>query len=75
MPRMFSCTEAFKASYLRNTRRNRGMVFLVTRNSPMPSTGMVNRKMKAILPPMIKPMAKEKISIRGLRTAVRIIII
>ena len=41
----------------------------------MPSTGMVNRKIKAIFPPMIKPMANEKISINGQRMAMRIIII
>ena len=50
------------------------MVFLMTKNSPRPKTGMVNRKMKAILPPIIKPITKEKTSIRGLRTAVRMII-
>ena len=71
---MFSWMEAFKASYLRNTRRNKGMVFRMMKNSPTPRKGMITRKIQAIFPPMTKPMIKEKISIRGLRTAVRMII-
>ena len=70
----FSCTESFRASYLRNTRRNRGVAARMTSSRPISSRGMVNRKIMASRPPMIKPMAKEKTSIRGQRTATRMII-
>ena len=68
----FSCTESFRASYLRKTLRNSGVAARMTRNSPISSSGMVNRKIMARRPPMIKPMAKEKTSISGQRTATRI---
>ena len=37
--------------------------------------GMVARKIKAIFPPITKPMTKENTSMRGHRIAVRMIII
>lgn len=71
---IFSCTERFSRSYLRNTFLNRGIVRAVTKASPAPRNGTTNRKIQAIRPPMRKAMAKANTSIRGARMAVRMII-
>ena len=70
----FSCTESFSASYLRNTRRKIGVAARITSASPMPSSGMVTRKIMARRPPIAKPIINEKISISGPRMATRMII-
>ena len=40
----------------------------------MPRIGIVKRKISAILPPIMMPIVKEKMSISGQRIAVRMII-
>ena len=75
IPLIFSCTELFKLSYFLNTFLNKGIVFLMTSPNPIPSTGIVNKKINASRPPIINPMTNEKINISGARTTVRIIII
>ena len=59
---------------MRNTRRKMGVAARITSARPMVKIGMVNRKIMASRPPMMKPMAKEKISISGPRIATRMII-
>ena len=51
------------------------MAARITKNRPMHSRGIVNRKMTASRPPMTNPIINEKISIRGQRIATRITII
>ncbi len=61
----FSCTESFKASYLRNTRRNSGMCCADDQHQPnAQQRDGDHRKIMASLPPMAKPITNEKISIR-----------
>ena len=46
----------------------------MTSSRPISSSGMVTKKIMARRPPITKPMTKEKTSIRGQRTATRMII-
>ena len=46
----------------------------MTTASPAPSTGSTNRKIQAILPPIMKAMTKANTSMSGERIARRIII-
>ncbi len=52
-----------------------GKALRIMKNRLMPSTGITTTKMNASLPPMIKAMMMAKVSIKGLRMAVRMIII
>ena len=52
-----------------------GVALRMTKASPIPSSGIVTRKIMASRPPMAKPIIKEKIIIKGPRIATRMIII
>ena len=50
------------------------MAARITSARPMPSSGMVTRKIMARRPPITKPITNEKTSISGPRMATRMII-
>ena len=71
-PRTFSSMDSFRASYFRNTRWKAGIALRLMSRNPSASNGMTTANVKASQPPMTVAMTTEKISISGLRTAVRI---
>ena len=53
---------------------NSGIALLITSPRPTARTGITNKKITAILPPMINAMTKANTSISGQRIAIRTII-
>ncbi len=72
MPRRFSSTTPFILSYSLKTRLNTGWAFDMMKKSPMPSTGTAARKTEASRRFIRAAAVSEKISMTGLRTAMRI---
>ena len=63
--------DSFRRSYFLNTLLNAGIAFLAIIISPNTSTGMMTAKVAESFPPITYAMTTEKMSISGLRTAVR----
>ena len=75
MPLTFSSIDSFRRSYFLKTLRKAGIAFLLIKYSPKARTGTITTNVVASAPPITYAIMIEKMSIRGLRIAVRIIII
>ena len=73
MPAMFSWTELFRASYFLKIRRKTGKIKMIIPNMIAARKGNMMRKIRDMCQLMRSVMMIEKTTIKGTRTATRII--
>ena len=71
----FSCMELLRLSYFLNTDLKSGITFFIIRNNPNIKNGIIPTKIQESFFPTRIEAVTAKISISGLRTAIRMIII
>ena len=74
IPLTFSCTLSLRASYFLNSLLNRGIAFEVMMTMPMTSMGSTSRYTTESEGAIMLAIVRANISMKGLRTAMRIII-